>query len=170
MKFSAKCQSIVDKLAASSCEDLFRAYEVALEPVPAPPPQKGRVLLCGVIGFTGDKIRGTCILAMTEEPLRGSSPEGGAERDWISELANQLAGRIKNKLLAHGAEVYITIPVVLRGEHLAPLPRHELEPNSFLALGGAVYVWVEVEATGDDALSIDPVQDTGIVEGDSLFF
>lgn len=81
----------------------------------------------GIIGFTGGRVWGTLLLAMGEEALKKAMPEGAeagdsANRNWISELSNQLLGRIKNLLLRREAEVYLTMPLVLRGEHLSPLP------------------------------------------------
>jgi CheY-specific phosphatase CheX len=96
-----------------------------------------------------------------------SNPVGGSLRDWIAELANQLAGRIKNKLLAHGAEVYVNTPVVLRGEHLAPLPRQELLPLTFSTDGGNVFVWIELETNSDVSLGPPAV---ALAEGETLLF
>jgi CheY-specific phosphatase CheX len=171
MRFDPKAQRILDTIAVEACVGLFGAYGVALEPVAhSAQAHEGRVLYCGVIGFTGDGLRGTCLLATTDEPLGKSNPIGGRPRDWIAELSNQLVGRIKNRLLAHGAEIYTTTPVVLRGEHLAPMPRNELEPSSFRSENGAVYVWVEVETEEGFELSETPAARAGMSEGDALLF
>ncbi|HMI86670.1 MAG TPA: hypothetical protein VK550_21400 [Polyangiaceae bacterium] len=86
-----------------------------------------------------------------------SDPIGGPPRAWIAELSNQLVGRIKNKLLAHGAEVDVTTPVVLRGELLAPLDaRNKLPPRAFASEGGNVFVWIELDTDPTLVLSLTP--------------
>jgi hypothetical protein len=171
MRFNPTAQRILDTLAAESCVRLFDAYGVTLCPI-AHSAELGdvRVLYCGVMGFTGRGLRGTCLLATTAEPLGRSNPIGGHPRDWIAELSNQLLGRIKNRLLAHGAEIYVTTPVVLRGEHLAPMPRHDLEPHAFRSDQGAVFVWVEVETDEAFVLSETPAAEPAMNEGDALLF
>jgi CheY-specific phosphatase CheX len=164
-------QSLVEGFAREACESLFRAYGVGLEGVDPDATSEERLVLGSVIGFTGPTLRGTCILAATELPLRRSNPVAGSLRNWMAELANQLVGRIKNQLLSHGAEeVYVTTPVVMRGEHLAPLPRFVLKPQAFAAsVGGTVLLWVEVEADPEFRLSLSP-QDPPASEGDALLF
>lgn len=162
-------QRLVESMAEEAVTSLFEAYGVRLVSVPTLSAPSHKVLLSGVIGFTGPGIRGTCILAATEKPIHASNPIEGSLRDWIAELSNQLVGRIKNKLLTYGAEVYITTPVVLRGEHLAPLPRHELEPLAFATEGGSVFVWIELETAPEFVLEPLP-EPAGISEGDALLF
>jgi len=72
-------------------------------------------------------IRGTLMLATTRSPIEKLAA-GGPIRDWVAELTNQLAGRIKHKLLARGVDILISTPLILRGEHLAPLPAHPITP------------------------------------------
>lgn len=163
-------QELVETIAREACANLFQAYGVSLEVVDPNRPVDDKLLLTSVIGFTGPGLRGTCILTSTEVPLRESNPTAGSLRDWIAELSNQLIGRIKNQLLRHGAEVYVTTPVVMRGEHLAPLPRFVLQPQAFVGKsGGNVFLWVEVEADPDFRLSTmlptAPAQ-----EGEALLF
>ncbi|HEY6726953.1 MAG TPA: hypothetical protein VI197_23130 [Polyangiaceae bacterium] len=136
----------VAAMARDACEELFEAYGVSL--TPASKPQRGsrQHMLCGVIGFVGTGIRGSCTLLGHDAPILASCPEGGGCRDWIGELTNQLAGRMKAKFLAYGVEVQLSTPVGLSGVALRPLPRHDLEPASYQAHGGDVVVWVEVES------------------------
>ncbi len=156
--------------AHEACVDLFQAYGVPLDEVDPNSPSDATLLLTAVIGFTGPGLRGTCILASTEHPLKQSNPIAGSLRDWIAELSNQLVGRIKNQLLRYGAEVYVTTPVVMRGEHLAPLPRFVLQPQAFTTSeGGRVFLWVEVEATADFQLSATPLA-IPAEEGEALLF
>src|SRR4051812_35288989 len=119
--------SEVASLASSSCVDLFEAYGVPIAPNFVPWQKNDERMFCGVIGFVGARIRGTCLLAGTRAPLEGSCPEGGRLRDWVGELANQLVGRLKTKLLARGVPTIVTTPAVLSGIRLEPIPRGKLE-------------------------------------------
>lgn len=152
-------QAVVEAVARDACKSLFEAYGVTLTEIDPDEAatSSGTLLLGSVIGFTGPNLRGTCILTATEQPLSRSNPVSGTLRNWIAELANQLIGRVKNQLLIRGAEVYVTTPVVMRGEHLAPLPRFVLKPMAFLDdSGGSVLLWVEVEADPNFRFSSSP--------------
>src|SRR4030095_1236237 len=101
-------KSIDDLVYNCSCE-LFAAYQLHVEPRPLadfPPPEE--LALCGVMGFGGKQMRGALVLATTREPLERTNPGGlTSQRDWICELANQLMGRVKNRLLAVGVEILL---------------------------------------------------------------
>jgi len=61
--------------------------------------------------------------------------------------------------------------VVMRGEHLAPLPRFVLKPQAFATPdGGRVFLWVEVEAKPGFELTEVPQGAAPISEGEALLF
>lgn len=165
---NSQVDSLVTALAEDACKSLFEAYGVSLRAIDPHTAIDQNALLSGVIGFSGPSIRGTCILAATSKPIMESNPVGSSPRDWIAELANQLIGRIKNRLLEEGVEVYVTTPVVLRGEHLAPMPRLALLPQLFTTEGGNVFVWIEVETDPDFELA--PRCAPAAREGEALLF
>lgn len=135
----------INELASNSCSELFADYGVVLK--------RGRLrwgnstepLLSSVMGFVGEHLRGTCLLACERGPLEASCPPGGRSRDWIGELANQLIGRLKVKLLAYDIDVALTTPIVLQGIQIQPLPRAEFEPAMFSSSSGVLIAWIEVE-------------------------
>ena|SRR5690242_3968408 len=168
-------------VTAEACADLFGRYGVAVrrgdeteEPV------SPEFFLCSVIGFSGRELRGTLVLAITEElsglsnPLAGADtgPTAGREirRDWVGELSNQLLGQIKLALLRYGLEIYMNLPAVLHGQHLAPLPRARLKPLKFTVAGGAVAVWLEIEARPGLKIEAAPCAPEGPAPGDALLF
>jgi CheY-specific phosphatase CheX len=162
-------QQLVENLAEEACLSLFEAYGVPLRRIQSEQTlPHGERSLTGIIGFTGKGITGMCLVASTEEPLIASNPAGGALRDWVAELSNQLAGRLKHKLLTQGAEVYITTPIVLRATRIEPLPRRKLVPRGFAAADGSVALWVEVEITPE--FELVPTEEVPIAEGESLMF
>src|SRR6476661_1047717 len=92
----------VGELAAQSCEDLLRAYGVEISRSASDSHDSDERLYCGVVGFVGRELRGTCLLLTDEAPLTASRPASGSLRDWVGELANQLVGRLKSKCLSRG--------------------------------------------------------------------
>src|SRR5262249_12789054 len=125
-------------------------------------------LLCSVIGFSGKDIRGTLVMALTDRlpglsnPVQNQMRSAAGDptnRDWVGELSNQLLGRVKIELLRCGVEIYLNLPAVLRGKHLAPLPRHELKPLKFSLQGGAIAVWIEVETRAGFKIDTQVVHD-----------
>jgi hypothetical protein len=163
-------QKLLDAFARNACEKLFEAYGLTLRETDPNACLDDKLLLTAVIGFTGPGLRASCILAATELPLRRSKPVPGPLRDWMAELGNQLVGRIKNDLLRHGTEVYVTTPVVIRGEHLAPPNGSSHPPQAFTAPeGGRVLLWLDAEPSPDFCLSRDP-QDPPLSEGDTVLF
>jgi CheY-specific phosphatase CheX len=165
---SMDTQKLVESLAEEACLSLFNAYGVQLEPGAREPRTHERTLT-GIIGFTGKSITGMCLVDASEAPLMASNPAGGALRDWVAELSNQLAGRLKHKLLALGVEVYITTPIVLRATRIEPLPRTTLMPRVFSAPNGSVNLWVEVETTPDFEM-VPGAAGGSAAEGETLLF
>ncbi|HEX5656854.1 MAG TPA: chemotaxis protein CheX [Polyangiales bacterium] len=161
-------QALVYALAEQACMSLFEAYGVPLQSEPRDVMPGGEGALTGIIGFTGIGITGMVLLAASEAPLRASNPTDGPLRDWMAELSNQLAGRLKHKLLAQGAEVYITTPIVLRATRIEPLPRKPLRPCSFRGGEGSLALWVEVDTTPQFVLS--PPDELPVAEGETLLF
>jgi hypothetical protein len=162
----------LDGIVADACVQLFAGYGVTLEQRPPPPSPAQEVVICGVMGFTGPTMRGTILLATNRDPLGSASPvNDAAVRDWGAELTNQLLGRIKTKLLQHGVEIYLTLPVVLLGAHISPLPRGTCSVISFASPSGHVDVWFDADVA--DTFILAPVAvgtDDTLVEGDALLF
>jgi hypothetical protein len=169
LRFRADVQQSVEELSILACVELFEAYGTKLERIDANV-DNVTLMYCGVGGFLGRELRGVCLLATTEQPLAQSDRVGGEPRDWAGELTNQLIGRIKNKLAAHGTKVLVNIPVVVQGKHIAPLPRRELVPICFRASDGYVFLWVDTEASSTLALARVRDSEVPIAEGDTLLF
>jgi hypothetical protein len=167
--YNAAMQELVEQLAEEACFGLFDAYGLKLTRVERSV-QTEEVSLTGVIGFTGPGIWGMCLLAADREPLRASNPSEGSLRDWMAELSNQLAGRLKHKLIERGAVVYITTPIVLRGARIEPMPRRHMTPRYFTGGGGSLSLWVEVDTAPDFKLDKKALAEEAADEGDALLF
>lgn len=165
---------LLDRLVVSCIQELFAAYGVTLQETEwvGETGDSAEFTYMGLIGFSGGSIRGTLLLApstlsVAETPWRTREEL----RDWVGELANQLLGRIKNKLLRYGIEIYLTIPITIRGKHLAPVSRMELRPYSFDAGPGCVAVWMDIEVADEFELTLqESTSEDRIVEGDAILF
>src|SRR5512138_690170 len=114
MEEGLEFRRIFEQVTAAACEGLFGRYGVPVHRADeSANPISPEFFLCSVIGFTGRDVRGTLVLALTEElsglsnPIAGTSPgatERVIQRDWVGELSNQLLGQIKLELLRRGVE------------------------------------------------------------------
>jgi CheY-specific phosphatase CheX len=157
MEQEIEFRRVFEQVTVAACEDLFSRYGVTVRCADeTEDPISPEFFLCSVIGFTGRDVRGTLVLALTEalsglsNPVAGTNPSATPDRvihrDWVGELSNQLLGQIKIDLLRRGVEIYVNLPAVLQGQHLAPLPRSHLKPLKFTLAHGAAAVWIELEA------------------------
>ena len=181
MEQELEFRRVFDQLAAAACKELFAGYGVTVRRADENEnPISPEFFLCSIIGFTGRDVRGTLVLALTEElsglsnPVAGANPSATTnrmiQRDWVGELSNQLLGQIKIELLRRGVEIYVNLPAVLQGQHLAPLPRSQLKPLKFTLADGAAAVWIEIEAREGFKIEAATSADEGPAPGDTLLF
>jgi len=155
-------------LRGKACE-LFADYGVQCAP-DAEHQETGR-LLCGILGFTGDRLCGSVVISATHAAIADSNPiRDGATRAWVAELTNQLVGRFKNALLRYGVEVAMSVPVVLTAAHLTPLPQTCNDPIRLTVGGGFVAIWLEVEHDAELALAEPSPESAIAAEGEAMMF
>lgn len=163
----SEATSTIQSLAAAACVELMEAYGVELTPAGGWA-ESDEVMFSGVMGFVGESVRGTCLLAAPQATVEAAAPRNASPRDWVGELANQLVGRLKGKLIARGATIALSTPVVLRGVKLSPLPRTDVQPVVFQSRAGKVLVWLEVEV--DEAFRLGEQRALQASEGELLVF
>ncbi|MDX2018942.1 MAG: hypothetical protein SF187_01780 [Deltaproteobacteria bacterium] len=167
-------RSFLETLTTESCVKLFQDYNVHVsENGSGAAGGADGILYCGIVGFTADNFRGSLVLSATAEPLARSNPVTGAgsQRDWTAELSNQLAGRVKNRMLPHKVDISISTPVVLRGEHIFMEASSCLRPLVFDAPGGVITVWIDIELLDGFEMSFERDETQAAVEeGESLMF
>jgi CheY-specific phosphatase CheX len=157
------------EILALKAQELFNDYGVScLAPALQREPER---LLCGILGFTGDRLCGSVVVSASETAIAQSNPiKDGAPRAWVAELTNQLVGRFKNALLRHGVDTALSIPVVLTAAQVTPLPQTQADPLRFDVGGGSFAIWLEIEAAADLTLA-DPNPEAMIAaEGETLLF
>lgn len=157
----------ITSMAADACIELMRDYGVELSRRPGGSTLADGPVLFGVIGFVGRGVRATCLLGAEQRLVEASCRAGNRSRDWIAELANQLVGRIKMKLLTCGVSVTMTTPLALSGVQFTPLPRYGLDPALFDGERGAALLWLELETEKTFVLSEE--QPLNVEPGDLLF-
>jgi len=162
-------QDCIARLVEESCIALFSDYRIPItrsDDIAA----RHDLAFCGVIGFTGDDMRGSLMLACSREPLVVAQVSTDAlMRDWLAELTNQLLGRVKNRLLACGTSIYSALPVVLSGERIAPIANQPLG-HLFTMAGGVVSVWFDTELRDDFVFASVANPSPVVCEGETILF
>jgi hypothetical protein len=149
---------LLDALLQSSTVELFQSRGIAVAPLPSSvgnPYQATYFNLAGVVGLTAAKANGSLSLSWGDEvfslftpPVVSSSRAG---RDLLRELTNQLAGRIKNRLLNFALMLTIGVPAVLSGQAFErQRPRRETDVvYMFRTLRGAIVVTLDLQIDPD---------------------
>jgi CheY-specific phosphatase CheX len=149
----------------ASAVELFRTRSIDLQPDAE---HDSAVEYAAVIGFSAEKVRGMVGIGVDPATLSGlvaadtqAVPEVNSE-DWLAESANQLVGRLKNKLMGHGMTVSLALPTVLSGVRLQFLSQEatSLCTHKFKSPAGTVYVWLDVRIDADRVLT--PTHDPGM--------
>jgi hypothetical protein len=106
----------IDSLVQSALVDLFAAYEVAVAPLPRLNQHRLPAVpdVSAAVSFT---LRGRfgppgrLTLSLPDPLLEVMMKNGGSslKSDWTRELANQLVGRIKNRLLQFSARIEVGV-------------------------------------------------------------
>jgi hypothetical protein len=167
--------ALLEAIIQSAAVGLFEAFELAVAPAPSIRTRAERVRWSdpvAVSSFEGRCLNGALLLSIPDAvyPLmqRGVEP-GTKQRDLLRELANQLAGRIKNRLSQFQAEVRCVPPIVLdAASRKRRFDSQEILLYGFRSLRGEVYVGFDGK-TDETALVYSG---TGSVhrEGDVLVF
>jgi hypothetical protein len=151
--------------------DLFDAYDIALRVRPIDTPQDG-LTLWGVLGFGGMQLSGVVLLSVAQGILSESCPAANVPaQDWLKELTNQLAGRLRNQLLRFGADLWISCPIVLKGDRIVPaLQSQPLDPCVFSTDRGLVWGWLDFEMAPNFTLTTTADSPEPMAEGESVIF
>jgi hypothetical protein len=119
-------RSIVDTILQSSTVQMFESHDVTVAPlgaVPAGQLQRYHETV-SLIGFEGPTFTGTLTLSLP--PGLVSHRAGTVASDWTQELANQLHGRLKNRLAVFQVPLRSSLPRTMSGAALERLRRRTL--------------------------------------------
>ena len=164
-------QGLAEVYASECCLDMFDGSS----PITADSPlavEESALCYCAVIGYSGKAFRGSLVVGFSGAAMVHLKEQtGAADRDALGELSNQLLGRLKNRLLRHEVELFLGIPVVLRGEHFSPLPRRELKTQVFRLGKGDLTIWIEMECFDGFTLRSEPTDcEPPMEEGAAMMF
>ena len=135
----------------------------------------------GIIGFSGDQMRGSltiyCSLPCLQKthPLREQVADLGDShlKDWTGELANQLLGRLKNLVLKHKVTFGLGTPTVISATNIEVSSVEAMTTQIFAFSSDVAPIVVYFGALLKpeiDWLSEAPDSPAAVVEGDGLFF
>jgi hypothetical protein len=127
----------IDALVQSALVELFTAYDVAVAPLPRygqqprlpAVPEVSAAALFTLQGRSGPP--GRLTLSLPSALLDNMNSSGTLKGDWTRELASQLIGRIKNRLLQFSVRMELGVSSMLDSKALA----------SHLAQGRAVRIY-----------------------------
>lgn len=159
--------------------DLMGHYGVPLTEIVFGPPRPGPAQrqVAAVIGFGGEHLGGTMVIQAPRSLIAGCLPSpllrargDAAVADWIGELANQLLGRLKSRLVRCGASFMMTPPTHLMGNELeifsdAPGISWLHAPT---ADGAVVSVMIDLRLAESFVLGVDTVDEESLDEGEML--
>jgi len=168
---------VVCDITRTCAIDLFEAYGIALRDCETCELTDDATIMAAV-GFAGEEMRGALAISLATSAVKASnvitaSPTADQDRDWTGELANQLLGRLKNRLVRFGAQVSMGTPLVFAGSRfLVHSPKQS--PNirlGFTTDHGPIEVWIDTVFSPDTVLveASDPA-DACEEEGTLLFF
>jgi CheY-specific phosphatase CheX len=157
---------------------LMRAFGTQVRYDPAGevehPPANG---MLAIIGFGGLSFRGSLIVSANSGLLERSCPVACAGNepqleDWLGEIANQLLGRLKAKLLAHGIVIELGTPATVAGLELRVRPRgdHHTPPLWLVSDKDWLVVRLDAIAASDVVLRLSPDPSNTATEGEVLLF
>ncbi len=161
---------ILGKVVAECVEKVFDAYDTALESVDIADPGHEVV---AVIGYAADEVRGGLALGITNDLAKRTMPTPDTPLyDWAGELANQILGRVRNKMLSYKLDIQISTPVVLHGlgVQVAP-PGHEgVKVASYKSGTDVVQVLLEARFEQGFELPEKNEEEGAVDEGEMLLF
>ncbi|MDP2315073.1 MAG: chemotaxis protein CheX [Pseudomonadota bacterium] len=174
---------VLDAALTEATIATFAHYDVPLTLVgPSPALRVASHYSIGVIGFAGEALRGTLVIATCMPLVSAHCPPGRSSRvrledrarDWVGELSNLVLGRVKIALSRRGVTMGLSTPVAFTGQHVRLGAVHPARTRAwdFASPAGEVRAWLEVDYDRELLLGPDLHTDTDgtLAAGDALLF
>lgn len=167
----------MDSLVQGSLVDLFSAYNVAVAPRPRAPGLVSPTLpdMAASVGFSrqaNGRRQGKLSLALPSALLESMSPggHGALNQDWVREMANQLMGRLKNRLLPFNVRLEVGVSSSIESTKLSQQLEMSRDIRIYTgrALRGEVVVVLEGAPEDSELSYIGPVNVAA--EGAAILF
>jgi CheY-specific phosphatase CheX len=169
--FSLLCATVQSAVAAVFADQSL-ALEFGKGLAPAPTSES----YVATVGFASEVMRGAVSLLVSGEVLRSILPDGldqgSAEllADYLGELANMTAGRLKRQLLLRDVVVLLSTPTCSRATTVAAALEGESSWLEFDSARGPVCVRVDAMLALDFALKEECQERAPMAESDAIFF
>jgi CheY-specific phosphatase CheX len=173
----------INGMLVESAISLLHAFGTSVRYDPAGeeshPPENG---MLAIIGFGGDQLRGSLVLSANHGLLETSCPARTVGRsdathaeilqDWVGELANQLLGRLKSQLLAHGIAIQLGTPTTVSGLELRVRSCGDRPTTPLWLHAGSDWLVARLDAIAapETKLSASPDPSSAAAEGEILLF
>jgi len=170
---AAETQVLLEDYITQSAKELFLDVSGFLfEPIENPDwfPE-----ITAVLGIAGSSVAGSVTLGTSTSCLAVLAAKANSDmpEDWLRELANQLVGRFKRRVVAHGVDFSLGTPTLISGDRLHVLASLSHKPPFTVHLQsdiGRVKIWLEFELRDGCELSAEPEDDGTLIEGEALLF
>lgn len=165
---------VLRDLVTSAASNLFEHYDLAVEVEEAS--EQHLFHYAGVLGFTGEGIKGTMVLSASGPAIEATFPDSGSQQDredWVGELCNQLLGRVSNRVITFGMSIHMSTPVTFSGNDLNMQKVDAIEQAGWLLRGpGEAEVYVHLAVEVEDHITWEAAADAEAApeEGDLMLF
>ncbi len=165
---------VLRDLVTTSASKLFEHYDLAVDIEETS--QRHLFHYAGVLGFTGEGIKGTMVVSASGPAIEATFPDGGSKEDredWVGELCNQLLGRVANKVINFGMSIRMSTPVTFSGQELNMQKVDVAEQAGWVLRGpGEADVYVHLAVEVEDHITWEAAADAEDApeEGDLMLF
>ncbi len=178
-------RAVIAEQLSESCIALFETYGLQISEntsVDEAFKSSDETQIIGILGASAEGLRTSIAILSPLSVLQSSYPanlDGAREQkllDWAGELANQLLGRLKNKLLPYGCELTLGVPTVIQGNNLLSIlpKKSEVSRHTFTTANqGDIDILLSTLIDAQHFKLTCPNEDTEselMAEGDFLFF
>lgn len=174
---SSRSHAILGRLLHDCCLELMADYGLPATPAALGGPDPTAGVPIAVVDFSGRDLRGSIGLRMTPSVVLatyrfavGEPVEQGtaAANDWTCELANQLIGRLKNKLGSYDVSFNVNTPRLLATFSVAELER--ALRSRFVSDRGAFAGYLDVMIAPGFVFADAALEEPLVGEGELLLF
>jgi chemotaxis protein CheX len=172
-------RTVLTSLLVQMCRDMFASNGEGFDELAAAASIEDREnLLASAIGLSGSTVRGALVVVARPSFFKLTYPsELGVPRsdddvaDWAGEVANQLLGRIKNRLSTYGLDFTTSTPTVVRGDRLQlRIDEANTIRRNLSIRAERVDLHFEIERDDDQPLLANGATGTATPEGHAFLF
>ena len=169
----AYLSEVIHQSAIDATYELFDSYGVAIHFTEITESKKESINgFLGMIGFSGVQIKGSVSVWASSEVLEKTGYSEFDKTDWIAEIANQILGRIKNKLIRFNVEVMTGTPTSIEtGDLILNFIQRNVKKYRFIH-NDKQQILILLDIVFDDIAVVESIEnaDEAVEEGEMLLF